>query len=295
MSKSQRQDKKPLTKKQKIVIAVIVVLSVCIATAAIAVPLYWHFASTPKCVGEKEYSYTTTEMHVEHDGINLYGNILVPNGESGQKYPAVIYAHGAGSNWEYEISTLQCLAMSGIVCYAFDFYGWSDKCTGPKNGDWFRGTSFADVAAYQQQVLEQVKDLNAAIEHIKSLEYVDANNVFLLGSSMGGATAATCAITHNADVRGIILQFPATFFMTEPTVDGSAYDVNRYTGKVLVLQGAKDDLVTLSMAQELATHYNKYVEHCRLVVYKNQQHVFDGKYRIVAARDAYKFIKNNLT
>ena len=141
-------------------------------------------------------------------------------------------------------------------------------------------------------MLEQVKDLNAVIEHIKTLDFVDTNNIFLVGSSMGGATVATCATTHSADIQGIILQYPALFFMTDATVDGSSYDANKYTGNVLILQGAKDTLVTLSMAKELCAHYNKSSEHCDLKVYGNQKHGFNGIYQVVAAQDIYNFIKS---
>ena len=44
--------------------------------------------------------------------------------------------------------------------------------------------------AYEKQLPEQVKDLNAVIEKVKTLDFVDTSNIFLLGSSMGGATVA---------------------------------------------------------------------------------------------------------
>lgn len=57
--------------------------------------------------------------------------------------------------------------------------------------------------AYEKQVLEQVKDLNAVIEKVKTLDFVDTDNTFLLGSFMGGATVATAAVTHSDDIRTI--------------------------------------------------------------------------------------------
>ena len=45
--------------------------------------------------------------------------------------------------------------------------------------------------SYEVQVLEQVKYLDVVIEKIKNFKHVDISNIFILGSSMGGATAAT--------------------------------------------------------------------------------------------------------
>ena len=40
--------------------------------------------------------------------------------------------------------------------------------------------------AYENQVLEQVKDLNAVFEKVKTFKNIDINNLFVLGSNMGG-------------------------------------------------------------------------------------------------------------
>lgn len=44
----------------------------------------------------------------------------------------------------------------------------------------------SDNGAYMKKVLLQVEDLNAVIEKIKSEDFVDKDNIYLLGSSMGG-------------------------------------------------------------------------------------------------------------
>lgn len=71
----------------------------------------------------------------------------------------------------------------------------------------------SDNGAYMKKVLLQVEDLNAVIEKIKSEDFVAKDNIYLLGSSMGGVTVATCAVTHtdrrykgyNVAVSGYIL------------------------------------------------------------------------------------------
>ena len=44
----------------------------------------------------------------------------------------------------------------------------------------------SENGAYMKKVLLQVEDLNAVIEKIKSEDFVDKDNIYLLGSSMGG-------------------------------------------------------------------------------------------------------------
>ena len=281
-----------MTRKKKMMIAFGSIAAFLVAVAVIAVICVSHFVGFSECVGSKKYDYTTQEIHVEHDGINLYGKALVPKGESGTKYPAVIYAHGAESDYKADYTTLQSLAESGIACYTFDFYGWTTRSTGPKGTRWFKGAPRGVDDAYEKQVLEQVKDLNAVIEKVKSFDFVDTDNIFLLGSSMGGATVATAAVTHSDDIRGIILQYPAINLNPDATVDGAAYDVNQYTRNILLLQGTTDKIVPLSLSENLYAHYNKYVKHCVMRVYERQPHVFTGKYKVIAARAVYEFIQD---
>ena len=279
-------------KKKKLMIAFGSAGAFLIVVAVIAVICVSHFVGFAECVGSKKYDYTTQEIHVEHDGINLYGKVLVPKGESGEKYPTVIYAHGAESDYKADYTTLQSLAKSGIACYTFDFYGWTSRSTGPKGTKWFKGAPRGVDDAYEKQVLEQVKDLNAVIEKVKTFDFVDTDNIFLLGSSMGGATVATAAVTHSDDIRGIILQYPAINLNPNATAPGAAYDVNQYTRNVLLLQGTTDKIVPLSMSENLYAHYNQYAKHCVMRVYEGQPHVFTGKYKVIAARAVYEFIQD---
>lgn len=72
-----------------------------------------------------------------------------------------------------------------------------------------------------------------------------ASRLYLVGSSMGGATVATAAVTHSADIRGIVLEYPAINLDPDAMVSGAPLDVNGYTGPVLILQGTKDMIVTM--------------------------------------------------
>ena len=83
-----------MTRKKKMAVIFGSIGAVLLAIAVAAVVCVWHFIGFAECVGGKKYGYSVQEIHVEHDGIDLYGQALIPDGEEGQKFPTVIYAHG---------------------------------------------------------------------------------------------------------------------------------------------------------------------------------------------------------
>ncbi len=252
----------------------------------------YHFVGIPMCVGEKEYDYKTEKIRVDYDGISLYGEALIPiSDDDAETFKTIIYAHGADSNYKADMTTLKSLAKSGIACYTFDFYGWTKRSTGPKGTNWFKGTPKSDNDAYVNKVLLQVEDLNAVIDKVKTLDFVDQNNLYLMGSSMGGVTVATCAVSHTSDIKGIILQYPAIFLNEEAYKDGAHYNVNNYKNPVLLLQGNSDKIVDEKYSHELCDYYNREDDNrCKLLIYDGQPHVFTGKYKVIAAKDIYNFI-----
>lgn len=260
-------------------------------TVAAAICLY-HYIGMPKCIGEKKYKYKTKKISVTYGNICLYGKALVPISNKGKKFKTVIYAHGALSSHKTDISTLKSLAKSGVACYTFDFYGWTSKSTGPKGAKWFKNTPISNTEAYAKMALLQVNDLNAVIEKVKSFDFIDADNVYLLGSSMGSATAAACAANCKGRVKGLVLQYPAMFLNEQAYETGAKYNVGRYCGPVLILQGGRDKLVPVEQSARLADYYNCEKKHCKMIVYDNQPHVFRGKYKAVAARNIYEFINS---
>lgn len=157
----------------------------------------------------------------------------------------------------------------------------------------FKGTDMSDNGAYMKKVLLRVEDLNAVIEKIKSEDFVDKDNIYLLGSSMGGVTVATCAVTHTDDIKGIILQYPAIFLNEQAYEIGAEYNVNGYKNPVLLLQGDSDKVVPDKYSIELCDYYNSIDKnHYRMIIYNGQPHVFTGKYKVIAAKDTYEFINS---
>ena len=249
-----------------------------------------HYVGFAEPAGLKKTDYRTEELRVEYDGISLYGKALIPDGDG--PFPTVLYAHGAESDYKADMTTLKSLAMSGIACYTFDFYGWTDRSTGPQGVHWFHDVPRGVDDSYEKKVLQQVEDLNAVIEAAKGWDFVDTSRLYLVGSSMGGATVASAAVAHSDDIRGIVLQYPAINLNPDATVSGAPLDVNGYTGPVLILQGTKDVIVPMEMSQNLTAHYNTLRDdHAELVIYEGQPHVFTGKYKVLAAKEIYRFLE----
>ena len=249
-----------------------------------------HYVGFPEPAGEEKTGYRTETLCVEYDGISLYGKALIPDGAG--PFPTVLYAHGAESDYKADMTTLKSLAMSGVACYTFDFYGWTDRSTGPQGVHWFHDVPRGVDDSYEKKVLQQVEDLNAVIEAAKGWDFVDTSRLYLVGSSMGGATVATAAVTHSDDIRGIVLQYPAINLNPDAMVSGAPLDVNGYTGPVLILQGTKDVIVPMEMSKNLAAHYNTLRDdHAELIIYEGQPHVFTGKYKVLAAKEIYRFLE----
>ena len=266
------------------------VMLILALTAAICL---YHYIGISKCVGEKSYNYQKKELHVKYDDIDLYGVALIPESRTQTTFPTVIFAHGAESDYKADMTTLKSLAKSGIACYTFDFYGWTKRSSGPKGVRWFHDVPRGVDNSYEQKVLQQTEDLNAVIEQVKKMDFVDTENIYLLGSSMGGATVASASVTHSKDIKGIVLQYPAINLVPDAMSEDAEHDVRKYENKVLLLQGTKDVIVPQKMSDKLAAYYNAYdTEKCNYIVYEGQPHVFTGKYKVIAAEEIYRFIRN---
>lgn len=279
-------------RNSKLKAAVVLFVSIIVILSVVAGICLYHYIGIPKAVGDKEYKYKVKEISTEYNGITLYGKALIPIMDNEQKFKSVIYAHGANSNYKSDMTTLKSLAKSGVACYTFDFYGWTSKSTGPKGVKWFKGTPKKENDSYVNKVLQQVDDLNAVIKNVKSFDFVDESNIYLLGSSMGGVTVATCAATHTDEIKGIILQYPAIFLNEQAYETGAKYNVSNFKNRVLILQGNNDKIVPDEYSTELCNYYNSENEgQCQMIIYDGQPHVFTGKYKVIAAKDIYNFVK----
>ncbi len=248
----------------------------------------------------KEYRVTDRELTISHGDRTVYGKLYTPEGEG--IFPAVIFSHGY--NGSHRDFTRECryFASKGFIAYALDFCGGS-------NGSKSSGSS-TDMTIFTEK-----EDLLAVLDHIRALEQVDGENVFLMGGSQGGLVTGLAAAERKEQVKGLILYFPAfnipdnwrsnypteesipevtdfwglklgkNFFMSMRDLDPYAI-IGAFDKNVLILHGDQDAIVPLSSSRRAAEIY----PHARLIVLQGEGHGFTPLGGNQAMKDALEFL-----
>ena len=145
----------------------------------------------------KEISFTNGET-------SLSGTLTVP--DTNKIYPAVILVTGSGQqNRDEEIFGFKLfkiiadsLTKQGIAVLRYD-----DRGIGQSKGDFKTATTY-DFA----------QDALAGINQLAKFEFIDKNNIGILGHSEGGAIAEIIAAEHPETIRFIVL-------MSGPCISGA--------------------------------------------------------------------------
>lgn len=217
------------------------------------------------------YEYETQELYAKRDENRIYGVVYVPQ-NAGEKMPAVIFSHGFGGNYQVGTQYAEALAAKGYVVYCFDFCGGSPG-------------SRSDGSTLEMSVFTEQADLEAVIGMVQELPYVDNDNIFLMGTSMGGAVSAITAAAHEDEIQGAILLYPAfvlvdnaneqfesvedipdtyhLMWMTvghvfaEDLLDYDIYEaISAYKKDVLLIHGDADSIVPLSYSEKAVEAYD---------------------------------------
>lgn len=216
------------------------------------------------------YPYETRELMAQRDGNRIYGEIYIPQG-AGERMPAVIISHGFGGTHQAGVQYARALAERGYVAYCFDFCGGSPG-------------SRSDGSTLEMSIFTEQADLEAVINMMQELDYVDRDNLFLMGTSQGGAVSAVTGATHPDEIRGMILLYPAFvmvdeanrlfdsvqdipdtyYFMWmevgrayfEPLLDYDIYGaIAAYEKDVLLIHGDADSIVPLFYSEQALEAY----------------------------------------
>lgn len=218
----------------------------------------------------RTYEYETQEFYAQRDENRIYGMLYIPK-EAGEKMPAVIFSHGFGGNHQVGAQYARVLAEKGYVVYCFDFCGGSPD-------------SRSDGSTLEMSVFTEQADLEAVIRMMQEQSFVDSNNIFLMGTSMGGAVSAITAAAHGEEIRGAILLYPAfvmvddvkerferaedipdSFYhmwmtvgrvFAEDLLDYDIYEaIAAYDKDVLLIHGVADGIVPLSYSERAVEVY----------------------------------------
>lgn len=233
------------------------------------------------------YEYETQELYAKRDENRIYGVVYIPQ-DAGEKMPTVIFSHGFGGNYQVGTQYAEALATKGYVVYCFDFCGGSPG-------------SRSDGSTLEMSILTEQADLETVIRMVQEQPYVDNDNIFLMGTSMGGAVSAITAAACGDEIQGAILLYPAfiladnaneqfesvedipdtyhLMWMTvgrvfaEDLLDYDIYEaISAYKKDVLLIHGDADSIVPLSYSEKAVEAYVS----ARLEVLPGAGHGFYG-------------------
>lgn len=217
------------------------------------------------------FSYTTQELPAEIDEQVIYGQIYIPD-EVSEPMPAVIFSHGYGGTHSTGASYAQVLAQKGFVVYCYDFRGGSNN-------------SQSEGSPLEMSVFTEKSDLEAVLSMIQSLDYVNSELIFLMGTSQGGMVSAMTGAAHPDEIQGMMLLYPAfcipdivrsryqniedipeslSFFSwltvgknyAADVLNYDVYaDVAAYNKNILILHGDQDEIVDLSYSQRAVEEF----------------------------------------
>ncbi|MGN0190381.1 MAG: alpha/beta hydrolase [Candidatus Cryptobacteroides sp.] len=209
---------------------------------------------------ETESVIQVEEIWCGEEGSRIFGKMYLPESTDGN-LPVVILSHSNSLTHEAMAGYADSLAVHGYASYCFDFRGGSSDSRSQGNVD--------DVTLFTE-----IEDLKTVFGTISSLDYVDKDRIYLMGSSLGGVVSALVAEDMPEKVAGLILFYPAfnissivNKFTDYPGVAGTAFTeslkdyeimdhIGEYPGPVLIIQGTKDFIVPTSVAEEAAAKYD---------------------------------------
>ena len=235
-------------------------------------------------------TYTTQEIWVQNGDNRIYGIAYVP--DTDKKVPLVIFSHELGNDHTSGVRYAERLAEAGYAAYVFDF------CGGTVGGN------RSDGSNKEMSILTEASDLESVLSTAKSWDFVDPDKIVLLGGSMGGLVTTVVGSTHQDEIAGMVLMYPALSakddsgaeqYQTEDDVPedvslfggwihvGKNYitdlwkvDFNQllssYQGHMLLLHGDKDSTVPLSYSEEA----KEIIPDCEFYVIKDGGHEFFG-------------------
>ena len=246
------------------------------------------------------------DLIIKRNGKKIYGKLLIPKSKKG-KYPLVLLAHGFSSNYESLFNYAKNIKNNGFVTYTFDFIGGSNKTK-------------SDGKTTETSVITEIKDLKTIIEYFKNQDYIDNNNIFILGASQGGLVTSLTTSQIPDDIHGQILLYPAfsiidevhNYFKTKENITGfnlwgveigkiyskdiwdlDVYsEIKKYKGPTLIIHGTEDNIVDIKYSKKA---HSKYLN-SQLFKIENEGHGFKNEKSFqIALKEITKFLKDNIT
>ncbi|SFO62821.1 hypothetical protein SAMN05720591_101209 [Halolactibacillus alkaliphilus] len=204
---------------------------------------------------EKGCSLLEKPYAIDVEGNQMQGVLTIVKDQA----PFVIFSHGYNGTEKNLATYCSFLAEQGINSYRYDFLGGSVN-------------ESSQVPTEAMTIFTERRDLLSVINHFKDQAFIDSNQLYLFGASMGGLVSSLAAEIHTA-IRGVFLMFPAFSvahdwqqrYQTKEEIPRSVnfwgmslgYDffevlidfkleeqLGNYTGPIYIIHGDKDDVVS---------------------------------------------------
>ena len=216
------------------------------------------------------------------------------------RLPAAIVCHGFTGDMSSTEKYGDVFAQKGYRAFIFDFCGGG-----------FKTISDGTLEDYMTPLTE-IDDLKAVIEYVTSRDDVDADSLILMGCSQGGFVAALTAKELKDQVKQLVLFYPALCIpddarngsMQVMTFDpeniphhigegkmrvSGAYprsvlhmdvfeELKGYTGKVLLVHGTGDSIVSHSYSEKAYQVYQDNGANAELFLIEGGQHGYTGEH-----------------
>ncbi|MBK24799.1 MAG: dienelactone hydrolase [Halobacteriovorax sp.] len=203
------------------------------------------------CAGIRE------EVKYEVNGQEHKGYYAAPNG--GGLKPGVIVVHEWWGHNEYVRKRARQLSKMGYHALALDMYGEGKKTSHPKEAKKFAMMSMKDPELAKKRFLK-------ALEVLKSKEGVDPKKIAAIGYCFGGAVVLNMA-RAGVDLDAVV-SFHGSLKTKKPAKKG---DIK---GKVLVLNGAEDPMITQADIKAFKSEMRKAQVSYEFINYPGAVHAF---------------------
>lgn len=236
-------------------------------------------------------SYDMTEWECRNGDKTIRGHYMLPKDYTGGKLPTIIFSHGFNStHMQVTVNYAAKIVDEGYACILFDFCGGSADST-------------SDGVGTEMSIFTEEEELKCVFEAAKALDFVDPDQMFLLGCSQGGVVSSMVAADLQDEVKALVLCFPAFTLVDDAraayasidevpeTVEvmgftiGRTYyeglfdldilaEASRYKGDVLILHGTADNIAPYSYSEAAVEAY----EHAELFPIEGAGHGFRDKH-----------------
>ncbi len=193
----------------------------------------------------------------------LFGRFYYPaDFDASKKYPTIVMMHGANITSDiYNSYYGPYFASQGYVCYSVDVRGVTSQYGGGS-----RSTNNAEFG--NMSFIAYEADHGAALDFALTKDFVDKENIYINGQSMGGGTVQLLLSQeyYRNIVKGAILlytnvppvQMIGTYLETTDfaNVDEFYAAVRSFDGEVIAITGHEDDAITYDAAFQSAAQFD---------------------------------------